>query len=325
LSHLLITIDVECDKSRTWRTADPVTFSGVLDAIPNRLEPLFKRHGVRPTYLLSPEVIANDDSRDVLDSLQNVELGAHLHGEYIGPPPVALPIAGSMSDAMQIDYPPHVEQAKLAALTTLFIERFGRAPISFRAGRFGVGRQTGPFLVELGYRVESSVTPHICWTNSKGEALPDFRACPEKPYRAGENDDLFVPGQSSLLEVPVTVLAPNSIEGSRPVWPGATAGQPIWFRPWYADEHTLVEVVRHVARANAHEPFPRPLVMMFHNVELVANASPYTRSAADVHRYLDMLAIAFEAALEEKFVPCTLHEYQQWFEESERGHEKQRT
>lgn len=318
MSHLLVTIDVECDKSRTWRTADPLRFRAVVDAIPNLLQPLFTRFGIRPTYLLSPEVIADDACCAVLRCVADAELGTHLHGEYIGPAPVAETLAGSMAAAMQGDYPPAIEQAKLAALTALFTKRLGSAPTAFRAGRYGVGPHSGRFLYELGYRVDSSVTPHLCWTNPRGQPQPDFRGCPERPYYVGPDHDLFTVGDSPLLEVPVTVLAKDVLPEARPVWPGAQAGEPVWFRPFYADERTLVDIVRHVANPAADAHPPRPLVMMFHNIELVADASPYTRSVADVRRYVDMLAIAFEAAVTAGFLPATLSEYQRFFERQHR-------
>ena len=66
---------------------------------------------------------------------------------------------------MQGDYPPEIERGKLAALTELFRKRIGYSPTSFRAGRFGIGHDTGRWLFELGYLVDSSVVPHVCLRN----------------------------------------------------------------------------------------------------------------------------------------------------------------
>lgn len=305
MTRLLVTIDVECDKSPSWHTAVPLRFRGVTEVIPALLQPLFANFGIRPTYLLSPEVLADDGCIAVLRDLRDVELGTHLHGEYIGPPPQLDPSADSITMAMQGDYPPEVEQAKLRALTERFCARLGYAPTAFRAGRFGIGRDSGRFLHSLGYRVDSSVVPHICLHNPAGEPRPDFRACPELPYRVGRDHDLFTPGDSPLLEVPVTVLAAGLLPAARPIWPGARTGEPIWFRPSYADAETMIEIVRRVAA----EP-GRPLVMMFHNIELLASASPYSRSEADVRRCLDTLNTAFAAALAAGFQPATLSEYE---------------
>lgn len=305
MTRLLVTIDVECDKSPSWHTAVPLRFRGVTEAIPGLLQPLFARYGIRPTYLLSPEVLADDECVAVLRGLRDVELGTHLHGEYVGPPPEIDPPDESVTLAMQGDYPPEIERAKLRTLTDRFRERMGYAPTAFRAGRFGIGRHSGRWLYELGYRVDSSVVPHVCLRNPAGQPRPDFRACPERPYRAGPDHDLFTPGASPLLEVPITVLAADVLPAARPVWPGACSGEPVWFRPSYADAATLAEVVHRVAAQPG-----RPLVMMFHNIELVPDASPYARSDAEVRRCLDSLDAAFAAAIGARFQPVTMSEYE---------------
>ncbi len=305
LTHLLVTLDVECDKSPSWRSQDPLSFRGVTEAIPKLLQPLFRRFGVRPTYLLSPEVIADRSCVAALGALADVELGTHLHGEYIGPAPQAEAIAGSLTWAMQGDYPAEVERAKLAQLTERFAQQFGYAPTAFRAGRFGIGPETGRWLFELGYRVDSSVVPHVCLRNPEGKERPDFRACPERPYFAGPRHDLFAVGDSPLLEVPVTVLADGVLPLARPMWPGAQCGGPTWFRPVYADAQTLVEIIRIVS---SQQP-GRPLVMMFHNIELVANASPYSQSEAEVERFMQLLEVTFAAAQQAGVIPVTLSEF----------------
>jgi hypothetical protein len=315
LTHLLVTIDVECDKSPRWHCADPLSFRGVTEAIPELLQPLFARYGVRPTYLLSPEVLADDGCVEVLRNLTDVELGSHLHGEYIGPEPRVQTVAGSLSWAMQGDYPPEIERGKLAALTELFRKRIGYSPTSFRAGRFGIGHDTGRWLFELGYLVDSSVVPHVCLRNPANEERPDFRACPELPYWTGLDHDLFTPGPSSLLEVPVTVLAEGVLPTAHPMWPGAQCGGPTWFRPFYSDAQTLLDIIRIVGS----EDSGRPLVMMFHNIEVVPNASPYSRSEAEVTRYLSLLDTAMRAATDAGFRPVTLSEYEQEFRQTAAG------
>jgi glycosyltransferase involved in cell wall biosynthesis len=299
---LVVTIDTECDKSANWRTAAPLTFKGVTHAIPGRLQPLFARKGVRPTYLLSPEVITDPESCEVLRSLSGVELTTHLHGDYITPRIKTWNFAGTITDEMQCEYPPDLERAKLATLTDLFEQQFGRRPTSFRAGRFGISPHTGRWLRELGYLVDSSVTPHICWTDRKGEKRPDFRDFPERPYTVAPDGNIWTPGKSSFLEVPVTVLPPGTVAANKP-------HDPIWFRPWYSDGETLCNVLRYVAGEKGANGMQRPLVMMFHNVELIAGASPYPQTEAEVERYLQMLEQVFDLALNLGIKFCTLTEY----------------
>ncbi|MGD0813047.1 MAG: glycosyltransferase [Verrucomicrobiota bacterium] len=297
-----MTIDTECDKSANWRTSDPLRFTGVTHAIPNRLQPLFGRAGVRPTYLLSPEVMTDPKSCEVLRSLSDVELTTHLHGEFMTPQIKTWNFAGTTTHDMQWEYPPELEQAKLAALTELFQQQIGRTPTSFRAGRFGISPHTGRWLRELGYLVDSSVTPHICWNSWVGEKRPDFRNFPERPYTVAPDGNIWTPGKSDFLEVPVTILPAGTV-------PANKAPDPIWFRPWYSDGETLCNVLRYVVGEKAADGLCRPLVMMFHNVELIAGASPYPRTEAEVERYLQMLERVFDLAVKLGIKFCTLTEY----------------
>ena len=83
---LAITIDTECDKGPGWRVRQPLGFRNVLEGVPGRLQPIFERWGVKPTYLLSPEVLLHDGCVGLFRGLNDrVELGTHLHSEFVGP------------------------------------------------------------------------------------------------------------------------------------------------------------------------------------------------------------------------------------------------
>lgn len=235
-TRLLVTIDTECDKSSNWRTASPLTFRGVTETIPGRLQPLFTRFGIRPTYLLSPEVMTHPESVATLRSIRDSELTTHLHGDYIVPKIKTWDFAGSITDEMQWEYGHDLERAKLAALTEMFRQQFGYQPLSFRAGRFGAGPHTGKILQDLGYRIDSSVTPHICWTSRRGEKRPDYRGYGEMPYTLGLEGDIAKPGTGGLLELPVTILPKGAVGANNPA-------EPVWFRPWYSDADTLCRVM----------------------------------------------------------------------------------
>jgi hypothetical protein len=308
-TFLIITIDTECDKLHNWDTASPLAFRGVTEAVPQLLQPLFESFGIRPTYLLSPEVITNIDCCAIFREICNAELGSHLHGEHIVPLIKTWDFAGRRTDDMQFEYAPELEHAKLATLTELFIQQFGYSPKSFRAGRFGISHHTGRFLQELGYWVDSSVTPHITWTSQAGHKVPDFRGFSEIPYRIDGNGDIWNQGESVLIEVPVTILPSGTV-------PSVNADGPIWFRPWYSDSDTLCNIMKYVVSQPPEDGHRRPLVMMFHNVEIIAGASPFPQTDADVDRFLDMLKRVFELSDVMGIKPCTLSEYYRQYCES---------
>jgi hypothetical protein len=276
---LCVSIDCERDKGAHWRVQRPAAFTGIHDGIARRLHPLFGAFGVKPTYLLSPEVIRDAPSADCLARLPGAfELGTHLHAEYVGPD-----ADDEVESTMfQAALPPAIERAKLRALTELFIDRFQRAPRSFRAGRFGIGPASLPILAELGYEVDSSVTPLLDWSGA-GAGGPSFREAPLHPYRP----DPARParrGEGPLWEVPVTI---------RSAWwrrvPALGRRLPHrWLRPTWGTARSLIALARRVLQERADQPVV--LNVMFHNVEVVAGASPYARDRGQADAILRRLA-----------------------------------
>jgi peptidoglycan/xylan/chitin deacetylase (PgdA/CDA1 family) len=279
---LCVTIDTECDKGAAWRTQLPMRFEGVSEGIARRLDPLFAHHGAKATYLLSPEVTRDDASASVLRAIgKGHELGTHLHGEYVDEGDSPAPI----TSAFQRDYPREVERDKLARLTAQFQTTFGHAPRSFRAGRFGIGEHSLALLEELGYHVDSSVTPFVDWSASGAPGL-SFAGAPTQPYRPDRRDPRRH-GTSALVEVPVTIR-------SHPwrKWPvvGRLLG-PRWLRPTFSSERELVRTAcAEIARARAESRRAVFLNAMFHNVEVVPGASPYASNEGGCRRILRRLA-----------------------------------
>jgi hypothetical protein len=192
-----------------------------------------------------------------------------------------------ITSTFQRDYPRDVERDKLVRLTAQFRSAFGRAPRSFRAGRFGVGEHSLALLEEAGYEVDSSVTPLVDWSSSGAPGL-SFTRAPTQPYRPdpGAPERL---GTSALVEVPVTI-------GPHPWrrWPvfGRLWQRARWLRPTFSNERELVHIAcTEIARARAERP-RRPVFLnaMFHNVEVVPRASPYASSEHGCRRILRRLS-----------------------------------
>lgn len=281
-AYLCVSIDTECDKGRGWRTRRPMAFDGVHVGIRERLQPLFALYGAKPTYLVSPEVLRDERSAaELLALASSCELGAHLHGEYAEPgawdPDV--------TKDFQRDYDAELEKKKLTYLTDLFIRAFSYQPVSFRAGRFGIGRQTIGFLEELGYAVESSVTPHVDWSAAGSPGL-SFANAPTQPYRP-DRADPSRPGTSTLLEIPITIRRRllNAVPGL------GKRVEPRWLRPTWMTGEALTRLAEdEIADARRAAP-GRPVFLnaMLHNTEVIPNTSPYAKNEADARTILDRL------------------------------------
>lgn len=300
---LVVSVDTECDKGPAWRTQFPLSFRSITEALPEVLMPLFRRHEVMPTLLLSPEVMQNEESARVLGGLQDCELGTHLHGEFIEPG--ARPGAVGTHEA-QCQYEPGIEREKLQNLTALFEGRFGRRPTSFRAGRFAVSGRTLSYLEELGYLVDSSVTPFRTNYFEGGYACNHWGA-PLRPYRPSASD-LRKRGRLRVLEVPVTLLADSFaafpavllrrlsdrvLNRRRAFAALGLRPETKWLRPLRHSSPELIALADRVVATWRGGP-PVVLNVMFHSVEAVPGASPYALVSEDVTRLVEDLGSLFD-------------------------------
>ena len=283
--YLCVSIDCECDKGPGWRTQKPLAFRGIVQGVRDRLQPLFRRFRAKPTYLLSPEIMRDAQALETLVHLDgDAELGGHLHGEFAEPGA----FEPDVTSVFQCHYDRETEQQKLRYLTDLFRISFGRAPRSFRAGRFGIGPHSLGLLQDLGYTVDSSVTPHLDWKRA-GAPEASFRRASTQPYwPVLDKPDLAAPHAGTLLEVPVTIR-PSLLSGIPVIGRWA---EPRWLRPTRGSVARLIAVAREeITQVQSSRADP-PIVLncMFHNVEIVPRTSPYAANEAEADAIINRLA-----------------------------------
>jgi hypothetical protein len=150
----------------------------------------FRAAGVRPLYVTDYPVIDDPRVGAMLGEWQaagDADVGAHCH-PWVNPPheeevSTFHSFAGNLPEAL--------EREKITRLRDRIAQVTGRAPVSFRAGRYGVGPHTGRILADLGFRLDTSVRARFDYSAQGG---PDFSGLPVKPWRAG-------PGRA-LIELP---------------------------------------------------------------------------------------------------------------------------
>lgn len=214
---LIVTVDTEADNQ--WVFDGRITLDN-LRCLP-RFQALCERFEFIPTYLVAMEVLQDQRTVQRLRSWQDkgkAEVGAHLE-PWTTPPLMALEKKNPALQMYPCRLPAIWFERKLQTLTAGIAVCFGRPPKSFRAARWGLGASMVEALVEQGYRVDCSVTPKTSWAGSGNGVLPggpDYRHAPAKPYRLCR-EDVCLPGDSGLLEAPMTVLytGPLVREGSR--------------------------------------------------------------------------------------------------------------
>ncbi len=203
----LITVDTEGDN--LWAKPRNITTQNAR-CLP-RFQSLCERYGLYPTYLVNWEMATcpefQEFGRDVL-ARRTAEIGMHLHA-WNSPPLTALTPDDFLYQPYLHEYPEHLIREKVKVMTATLAETFEITPVSHRGGRWSFNETYARVLIENGYRIDCTVTPHISWQRMPGNPRagggPDFSDFPEHAYFVDPHD-ISRPGESSLLEVPLTVV-----------------------------------------------------------------------------------------------------------------------
>jgi len=289
--YLLVGIDTEGDNQWDAAAREAQSFENIY-ALP-QLHTRFEHHGVRPTYVVTYPVVTDPRSAEMLRFLllrETCEIGAHHHA-WETPP-------CSPDDVQRHPYalslPIEQFEAQLQTLTAAIRDSVGRAPVTYRSGRFGFAAPHVAALEREGYLVESSVAPLFSEAHKQG---PDFVEAPLTPYFLAY-DSAVRPGSSNVLEVPCSAALDRSVP-ARLAWWYARAPSPyltkrilrklgiarvLWIRPSYSSLDEMKALARRLVRRG--EPV---INMLFHSSEAIVGGSPYNRTAAELEAFFDRL------------------------------------
>jgi hypothetical protein len=154
-----------------------------------------RSYGAHPIYLIDHPIATDPRSVEILRPLQDsgdCGIGTQLH-PWVNPP---FEEEVNRTNSFAGNLPPSLERAKLECLTDTIEEAFGRRPVVYRAGRYGVGPSTAGFLADLGYKLDVSVRAMFNYSSERG---PDFSRIDPVPYRVGDGPLLEVPLSSAYL------------------------------------------------------------------------------------------------------------------------------
>lgn len=287
---LLVSVDTEEDNWQPRR--DGVTIENIHE-LP-RLDALFQRLGVRATYFTTYQVAIREWAAATLRELHagGAEIGAHLHPWNT--PPLEEPFLPR--NTMLKNLPPALQLAKLERLTATLRDAVRVQPRSFRAGRYGLGRDTVAALIRCGYEVDSSITPFLSW--EAYDDGPTFVGAPLETYRLGGEGDVRIPeADGALLEIPMSIgysRAPFGFWGglrrmlaARPLRPLHLAGlasrvgliTQISLSP---ETHGVADML--ILSRRLIDQGVRHLHLFFHSPSLRPGLSPFAAQPADVER-----------------------------------------
>jgi hypothetical protein len=305
-ARFFITIDTEEDDWGEYRTSG---FSvDNIGQIP-RLQELFDRYGAVPTYLVTYPVVTSDSARAMFLAIlarHRCEIGAHCHPW--NSPPFDEEINARHS--MLCNLPYATVAKKIAVLQHEIKQAFGVETPCFRAGRWGFGPQVAAAIKQLGFRIDTSVTPLVDWTIYAG---PNYRDAPLRTYQFNPEDIQSGADNGSLLEVPATIgflqsnydlcrrVTQSRFLASRLHVTGILERTGLvnlrWLSPEMSTGKEMIRLARTcLARGSTH------LNMTLHSTTLFPGKSPYVRTEEDLQTFLGRIEMLLQFAANEGLV-----------------------
>lgn len=251
----------------------------------------FAQAGVTPLYFVDYPIACSDAATDILGPAAEAgqaHIGVHLH-PWVTPPFVELV---DTHNSYAGNLPEPVERAKLVTVRDELAHRFGKAPIAYRAGRYGIGPNTLAILAEEGFRCDSSVRAHFDYRDDGG---PDFSQAGLHPHWTGP--------AATILELPLTTMmtgfagqlgcAAFRYTGKLPIARSLLARSGALERISITPEGTPAAKACHAIDI-AHERGVRLISMSFHSPSLAQGCTPYVRNRADLAAFYGWFDTVFD-------------------------------
>jgi hypothetical protein len=253
-----------------------------------RAHAVFDRYRVRPTYVIDYPVAGQTEGvRPLQELLQSgvCAIGAHLH-PWVNPPFTEVVNA---ANSFTCNLPVNLQFRKLQELTRTIADRFELSPRVFKAGRYGLGAATVKLLENLGYHVDTSVSPRMDFRNGGGPCFAEFDS---RPF-------FLTP---TLMECPCTIdyigwmgpagrvvheIAQNPRLSALRL-PGILARLRMVNRVMLSPEGNTLSEMCALART-LHSRGLRVFTLSYHSPSLEPGHTPYVRTGKDLEQFMSCL------------------------------------
>ncbi|MCB2079656.1 MAG: polysaccharide deacetylase family protein [Novosphingobium sp.] len=259
--------------------------------------------GIVPIYLLDYPVASSPAASEVLrDAIVDgrAEAGVQLH-PWVSPP---FDEEVNEHNSFAGNLPIELEREKFRRLRDTITENFGKPPLIYRAGRYGVGPNTATILGEMGLAIDTSVRARFDYSFSGG---PNYRDHPLRPY--------WLDKEKGLMELPLTTVFWGMLRQMgggiyplmwrAPVLRGVLAKLGLLERIALTPEGiTADEAIRGIDIA-LDEGLP-VLVFSFHSPSLAPGHTPYVQTEDDLDAFYDWWRTIFEYLQRRNVTPSSV-------------------
>ncbi len=298
----IVTVDTE--EEFDWR-APLDRHQHSIDTVPHlrKFQQFCEGFGVVPNYLLDYPVASSPTVAEALGEAVRAgraEVGVQLH-PWVSPPHDEEvnefnSYAGNLPEAL--------EREKFKRLRDAIEQNFGTAPKLYRAGRYGVGKNSAAILRDHAMAIDTSVRARFDYSSTGG---PNFRDHPVRPY--------WLDRANGLLEMPLTTVYWGLLRRQAhwlypkmwrvPRLRGALARLGMMERiPLTPEGVTIEEAIRGIDMA-IDEALPI-LVFSFHSPSLAPGYTPYVRTDADLDAFYDWWRAVFAYLAQRQVAPTSV-------------------
>lgn len=287
----MLFVVVDTEEEFDWhapfsRSSTSVRAIRALDVLHRVLDPF----AVRPTYVIDYPVATQPEGYEVIRELAEsgrCNVGAHLHPWVT--PPLSEPVNAVNSFGCNLE--PALQEAKIATLLDAIQQNVGIRPITYKAGRYGLGRSTIPVLQRLGFAIDVSIIPLMDFSNASG---PDFEAFDSQPFFFGLGHRILeVPctqgfaGFARRLGLPLHHLSDSRL-GRQVKATGVLSRSGALNKIMLSPEGSRLNEMQAVTRALLGDGL-RTFSLTFHSSSLEPGHTPYVRTSQDLSEFLDRI------------------------------------
>lgn len=156
--------------------------------------------GAKVTLAMDYPFVCSDDGKRVIQHFKllkgsKIEFATHLH-PWVNPPFENDQDEVISRDSFPGNLPRDLEFNKIRALTEKIEEETGTRPVTYLAGRYGIGGNSAEILKELGYKVDLSIS---AYTNFSHVAGPNFVSYTNQVYT--KDDLIYIPHTCSMIAI----------------------------------------------------------------------------------------------------------------------------
>lgn len=300
--YFIITIDTEEDNQ--WDINNGISTENA-KYLP-RFQELAEQYNYKPVWLTTYEMCNNNFFVKYFKEKQKkglCEIGMHLHA-WNNPPKYELKKVNKQRPYL-IEYPLNIMEDKIKILDSLLTRKFGIKPISHRSGRWAMNEDYFKLLVDNGYKVDCSVTPHIDWSHlvgQTGKAGTNYKNSSEKVQ--------FL--NNGILEVPVTIRHLRIFEKTNIktfkdfvkeiVFYVIKKNQ--WIRP--SSSFDIKGMKKVIDKCNKNNEY---IMFMIHSSELMPKGSPNFKTEESVEQLYNVIEKIFKYVKKNGYKGITLRDY----------------